>query len=244
VTELARSPSIDIQQSRNPRFPVPDGFSVQAKPPAQPSQSRRTVPNFRSDFALSRVTTSNLPHPGPSKQQQKQTPRSRPLSVVDLERHPKNNSPRPCPAQDSDPFTLVPNENVPATGSTRILSPPLPPVSVLAPHAKSTRILNPPILFSPTPRPSTPPKTLVEPDLSKFLSPSHGPSRPSKPVSSTRLARAGDLWTDGGRADLFGLTLEQHIVPFATPMDKAVRRGLEVSPRKAGGLGREIRYAR
>jgi hypothetical protein len=241
------SPSIDLSllqhfiQSKKRRFPVPDGFSVQPKPATQPPQSRRAVPNFRSDFAaLSHVTTSNLPHPGPSKQKQKQTARSRPLGVVDLERHPKNDSPRSRPVHDA----LALNENIPAPGSTRVLSPPPPPVPVTALHApKSTKILSPPILFSPAPRPSTPPKNVIEPDLSKFLSPSHGPSRPSKPVSSTRLARAGDLWTDGGRADLFGLTLEQHGVPFQTPMEKAVRRGLEVSPRKTGGIGKEIRYA-
>jgi len=81
------------------------------------------------------------------------------------------------------------------------------------------------------------------PDLSKFLSPSDEPPRPSKPVSRTRIALATDLWTEGGRADLLGLTLEQHGVPYATPTEKAIRRGLEVSPRKAG-IGKEIRYAR
>jgi len=62
-------------------------------------------------------------------------------------------------------------------------------------------------------------------------------------MSRTRIALATNLWTEGGRADVLALTLEQNGVPYATPMEKAVRRGLEVSPRKAG-IGKEIRYVR
>ena len=202
---------------------------------------------MRSDFALSNVTSSNLPHAGPSprkqKQKQKQTLRERPFHVVDLDCRPQNDSLRSRSARDA----LVPKENAPAVDLTRILSPPPPPVPVPVPvphPSNSTKILSPPRLFSPPPRPSTPPKNLAEPDLSKFLSPSHGPSRRSKPVSRTRIALATDLWTDGGRADLLGLTLEQDGAQYATRMEKAVRRGLEVSPRKVGGIGKEIRYTR
>ena len=198
---------------------------------------------MRSDFTLSNVTSSNLPHAGlsPCKQKQKQTLRERPFHVVDLDCRSQNDSLRSRSARDA----LVPKENAPAVDLTRILSPPPPPVPVLVPHSSnSTKILSPPRLFSPPPRPSTPPKNLAEPDLSKFLSPSHGPSRRSKPVSRTRIALATDLWTDGGRADLLGLTLEQDGAQYATRMEKAVRRGLEVSPRKVGGIGKEIRYAR
>jgi len=139
---------------------------------------------------------------------------------------------------------LVPKENVPTVCPTRVLSPPHTGPSLPVLHAsKSTKIMEPPRLSSPPPRPSTPPRNLTMPDLSKFLSPSDEPPRPSKPVSRTRIALATDLWTEGGRADLLGLTLEQHGVPYATPTEKAIRRGLEVSPRKAG-IGKEIRYAR
>jgi len=62
-------------------------------------------------------------------------------------------------------------------------------------------------------------------------------------VSETFIARATDLWTQGGRADVLGLTLVQNGVQHATPFEKAVRRGLEVSPRKVG-IGKEIRYPR
>ncbi|KAI9512140.1 hypothetical protein F5148DRAFT_1165569, partial [Russula earlei] len=146
---------------------------------------------------------------------QKQASKTRPLPVVKA---------------------LFPNEIVPALASRRILSPPLPVLP-------STKILEPPRLSSMPPRPSTPPTNLAAPDLSKFLSPVYPPPRPSKPVSNMRIARATDLWTQGGRADLLGLTLEQHGVQDATPFEKAIQRGLEVSPRKAG-MGKEIRYVR
>ena len=227
MNELTRSHLISLleQSTRTKKrpFPEPDGFSVHPRAHAHPQSRRPVVPNFRSDFALSPVTTSNLPHPVPPKQRTTQRVRP-PLPVVT--------------GQDA----LVPNENIPAPVLTRILSPPPAPVPIpISRSSNSTKVLNPPRLFSPPPRPCTPPKNLAEPDLSKF---SHGPSRPSKPVSRTRIALATDVWTDGGKADLLGLALEQHGVQHATPTEKAVRRGLEVSPRKAGGIGKEIRYAR
>jgi hypothetical protein len=184
-----------------------------------------------------------MSHPGPSNKQ-KQTARTRPLPVVDLERDC-----RPVTVRPNDPLrsrsaqdALVPIENVPALGSIRAFSPLPLPLPALHPSS-STKILEPPRLSSPPPRPCTPPKNMAAPDLSRFLSALHDPPRPSKPVSRTRIALATDLWTEGGRADVLALTLEQHGVQYATPMEKAVRRGLEVSPRKAG-IGKEIRYPR
>ncbi|KAH9960286.1 hypothetical protein BC827DRAFT_1208519 [Russula dissimulans] len=218
------------------RFLKPDGFLVH--PRASPQPRSRTVPNFHSDFALSDSTSSNVPHPVPSKQ--KQTSRTRARPVVDFEHSGPDHRPdtfRPLRALE----VLVPNENLLALGSTRVLSPPPPPLTVL-PSPITTKVLRPPRLSSPPPpRPSTPPKDLAAPDLLKFRSPSHAPPRPSKPVSETFIARATDLWTQGGRADVLGLTLEQNGVQHATPFEKAVRRGLEVSPRKFG-VGKEIRY--
>jgi len=220
------------------RFPKPDGFVVHPTASPHPPQARpRTAPKFRSDFALSESTSSNVPHPVPSKQ--RQTSRTRAWPVVDFERSVLDH--RPDTIRQNGPPLLVPNENLPALGPTRVLSPPPPPLPVL--HTPtSTKILRPPRLSSPPPpRPSTPPRDLAAPDLLKFRSPSHAPPRPSKPVSETFIARATDLWTQGGRADVLGLTLEQNGVQHATPFENAVRRGLEVSPRKVG-VGKEIRY--
>ena len=97
------------------------------------------------------------------------------------------------------------------------------------------KIREPPNIRNTHPRPSTPPRSLPPPNLSSFL-----PSRPSKPLSSTHIARATNVLTDSGRAELLGLTL---VRDGATPMEKAVRRGLETTPRKAG-VGKEIRYTR
>ncbi|KAF8272709.1 hypothetical protein EI94DRAFT_1717754, partial [Lactarius quietus] len=55
--------------------------------------------------------------------------------------------------------------------------------------------------------------------------------RPSTPPRTT------DVLTE---AELLGLTL---VRDGATPIEKAIRRGLEVTPRKAGA-GKEIRYTR
>ena len=224
---------------------MPDGFAQQPRTSPHPPQARR-VPNFRSDFTLSCTSSSDFPHPGPSNKQ-KQSSRTRPLPVVDLERLAPDS--RPVTIRSNDPLrsrsaqdALVPIENAPALGSTRIFSP--PPLPLPGPHPSSyTKILEPPRLSSPPPRPCTPPKNLAAPDLSRFMSVLHDPPRPSKPVSRTRIALATDLWTEGGRADVLALTLEQNGVQYVTPMEKAVRRGLEVSPRKAG-IGKEIRYAR
>ena len=117
-----------------------------------------------------------------------------------------------------------------------VLSPPL----VHFPVTKSTKIIEPPRIPNLHPRPSTPPRSLTTPNLTSFLSPSRAPPRPSKPVSSTHIARATDVLTDSGRAELSGLTLTQD---GGTPMERAVRKGLEVTPRKPGG-GKEIRYMR
>ena len=112
---------------------------------------------------------------------------------------------------------------------TRVLSPPQPSKLTV------TKVIKPPTLHAP---PTNLPAPATTPDLSKFLFP-----RPSKPIFETRIALATDPWTEGARADLLALTLEQNGVQHFTPIEKAVRRGLQVSPRKAGGgIGKEIRY--
>jgi hypothetical protein len=217
-------------------------LGTSSHPPPQAPQARR-VPNFRSDFTVSRASSSDVPHPGPSSNQ-KQTPRKRHLPIVDLERsapHCRPATAHPLHSRSTQD-ALIPIENAPALGPIRVFSPP-PLPSPVQHYSNSTKILEPPRLSTPPPRPCTPPKNVAAPDLSRFHSPSHDPPRPSKPVSRTRIALATDLWTEGGRADVLALTLEHNGVQYATPMEKAVRRGLEVSPRKAG-IGKEIRYAR
>jgi hypothetical protein len=232
--------------NKQPRFPVPDGFTRPLRTSPHSPQTRR-VPNFHSDFTLSRASSSDLPHPAPSTKQ-KQKARTRPLPVVDLERVAHdcrpvtNRTNEPLRPRSAQQDALVPIENVPALGSTRVFSPPPMPLLIQRPSS-STKILEPPRISSPPPRPCTPPKNLAAPDLSRFMPTLHDPPRPSKPVSRTRIALATDLWTEGGRADVLALALELHGVPYATPMEKAGRRGLEVSPRKSG-IGKEIRHAR
>ena len=129
-----------------------------------------------------------------------------------------------------------------AAAPVGVLSP--PPLHFPVTHSsKPTKIIGPPNIPNLHPRPSTPPRSLTTPNLTSFLSPSRVPPRPSKPVSSTHIARATDVLTDSGRAELLGLTLTQDGVQSATPMEKAVRKGLEVTPRKPGA-GKEIRYMR
>ncbi|KAI0255430.1 hypothetical protein BJV78DRAFT_1175301 [Lactifluus subvellereus] len=171
---------------------------------------------------------------------QKQTPRTRPLQAVNLESLVLDDRAsaitlRSGPTRDA----FVPDENAPSIASKRVIPPPILPL----PAVPSTKVMEPPRFQDPPQRPSTPPKCVGAPDLTRFLSPSRDPPRPSKPISRTRIALATDLWTEGGRADLLGLALEQHGVQHATPMEKAVRRGLQVSPRKVG-IDKEIRYVR
>jgi hypothetical protein len=119
--------------------------------------------------------------------------------------------------------------------STRVLSPPPQPPTTLT----VTKVIKPPVLHVP-PTNLPVPVPATTPDLSKFLS-----LRPSKPISETRIALATDPWTEGARADLLALTLEQNGMQHFTPIEKAIRKGLQVSPRKAGGgIGKEIRYLR
>jgi hypothetical protein len=123
---------------------------------------------------------------------------------------------------------------IPTAVPTRVLSPPLQ-----LPKLTVTKIIKPPTLHAPpTNLPASVPAPT--PDLSKFLS-----LRPSKPIFETKIALATDPWTEGARADLLALTLEQNGVQHFTPIEKAVCKGLQVSPRKAGGgIGKEIRYLR
>jgi hypothetical protein len=182
------------------------------------SRTKRTFPQFDGS-----QTTPPRPHPprpppvfrsdfGGS--QPSDSPRRKQRAVVPLR---QIEPPRPSAVETAP----VNNEN--AT-TAAVLAP--PPV---------TKIIEPPNIHKTHPRPSTPPRGLTAPNL---LPPSR--SRPSKPVSSTHIARATDVLTDSGRAELLGLTL---VRDGATPMEKAVRRGLESTPRKAG-IGKEIRYTR
>jgi hypothetical protein len=201
-----------ISQSKR-SFPQFDG-SISTHPRPHPP---RPPPIFRSDFGNA---LSDSPRP-------KQRARTQHGPVVPLE-----SSVPDRPLRQIDPPRPSAVEAAPVNSTTAA-----PPVVVLSPPplhlpvAKSTKIIAPPI---PHPRPSTPPRSL---NLTSFIS---LPPRPSKPVSSTHIARATDVLTDSGRAELLGLTL---VRDGATSMEKAVRRGLEVTPRKAGA-GKEIRYTR
>jgi len=199
--------------SRIPKrtFPQFDG-SLSTPPRAHPP---RHPPNFRSDFGNA---LSDPPRP-------KQRARTQPGPVVPLESLVPDR-----PLRQIGPPRPSAVEAAPVNATTAAPVVVLPP-PLLQPVAKPTKIIVPPI---PHPRPSTPPRTR---DLTSFIS---LPPRPSKPVSSTHIARATDVLTDSGRAELLGLTL---VRDGATPMEKAVRRGLEATPRKAGA-GKEIRYTR
>ena len=126
--------------------------------PRIPPQARR-VPDFRSDFTVSRASSSDLPHPGPSTKQKPKRRGTRPLPVVDLERlanhcRPVTNRPNePLRPRSAQQDALVPIENAPALGSTRVLS----PLPIQRPSS-STKILEPPRLSDPPHRPCTPPK--------------------------------------------------------------------------------------
>jgi hypothetical protein len=192
-------------------FPQFDGSPTTPPRPHPP----RPPPVFRSDFGDSQRNTPDSPR-------RRQRTRVHPGAVVPLagDRPLRQIEPPRPSAVDTAP---VNNENA-ATAA---------PV-----HLPVTKIIEPPNIRKTLPRPSTPPRSLPTPNLTSFISPSR--SRPSKPVSSTHIARATDVLTDSGRAELFGLTL---VRDDATPMEKAVRRGLETTPRKAG-IGKEIRYTR
>ncbi|KAI0297014.1 hypothetical protein B0F90DRAFT_1819566 [Multifurca ochricompacta] len=223
--------------NKKARFPLPNGFT-----PLQPKSlaQRPRVPKFRSDFTSSQSHNQHLSQLPRQKPQQG----TRPRQVIHLETlgglvNRKgticNNDPLQSISADGAPFPDRNIATVASASTTRVLSPPVPPLLDIHP-LKLTRVLEPPKIPTLPPRPSTPPKTLDAPDLAVFLSP-----RPSKPVSKTRIARAMDLWTESGRAELLGMTLSHRGVQHATPMEKAVRRGLEVSPRKVG-IGKDIRF--
>ncbi|KAH9976627.1 hypothetical protein BGW80DRAFT_1289494 [Lactifluus volemus] len=97
--------------------------------------------------------------------------------------------------------------------STRVLSPPPQPPTTLT----VTKVIKPPALHVP-PTNLPVPVPATTPDLSK-------------------IALATDPWTEGARADLLALTLEQNGMQHFTPIEKVIRRA-------GGGIGKEIRYLR
>ncbi|KAI9435586.1 hypothetical protein H4582DRAFT_1970578, partial [Lactarius indigo] len=152
---------------------------------------------------------------------------TRPIRQIDP---PRPSAVEPAPVNDESASTAAPVSVLPHPS---LHSPVI--------HSfKPKKVIEPPKIPDAHPRPFTPPRSFTTPNLSSFLTPPHLPTRPSKPVSSTHIARATDVLTDSGRAELLGLTLAQD---SATPTENAVRRGLEVTPRKAGA-GKEVRYTR
>ncbi len=228
--------------NKKPRFPQFDGTPT--TPPRSHLPRSRQRPIFRSDFASPGVSQRNTPSDPP---RQKQRARTQPGPVVPLESPVPDSHTRPIrqidpPRPSAVEAAPVNDENATTAAPVGVLSPPPlhPPVTH---SSRSNKVIEPPKIPNAHPRPSTPPRSLTTPNLTSFLSPSRVPPRPSKPVSSTHIARATDVLTDSGRAELLGLTLAQDGVQPATPMEKAVQRGLEVTPRKAGA-GKEIRYTR
>ncbi|KAH9019822.1 hypothetical protein EDB85DRAFT_2007344 [Lactarius pseudohatsudake] len=210
------------------------GGTSTTPPRSRPSRPQR--PDFRSDFASQGVNQRNIPSNTP---RQKQRVQIQPGSVVPLE-SPVPSHTRPIRRIDPPRPSAAPvnDENASTAAPVGILSP--PPLLPVTHSSKSTKVIEPPKILGAHPRPSTPPRSFTTPNPTSFLTPSRVPPRPSKPISSTHIARATDVLTDSGRAELLGLTLAQD---GATPMENAVRRGLEVTPRKAGA-GKEIRYTR
>lgn len=218
-------------ESPNKKIRLLPKFDGTSPPRSRPSRPQR--PDFRSDFASQGVNQRNTPFDPPRRKQQVRT---QPGPVIPSEgpvpSHTRSirqiDPPRPS-AVEAAP---VNDENSSTAAPVSVLSPPPLPVTD---SSKSKKVIEPPKILSAHPRPSTPSRTLIS-----FHTPPRVPPRPSKPVSSTHIARATDVLTDSGRAELLGLTSAQD---GATPMENAIRRGLEVTPRKAGA-GKEIRYTR
>ncbi|KAH9052033.1 hypothetical protein EDB83DRAFT_2395869 [Lactarius deliciosus] len=231
-------------ESPNKRTRLIQKFGGTSTPPPRSRPSRPQRPDFRSDFASQGVNQRNTPSDPPRRKQQVRT---QPVSVVPLEGPVAGSHTRPiCQIDPPRPSAVeaapVNDENASTAAPVSVLSP--PPLRRLhqpvAHSSKSTKVIEPPNILSTHQRPSTPSRSFTTPNPTSFRTPSRVPPRPSKPVSSTHIARATDVLTDNGRAELLGLTLVQD---GATPMENAVRRGLEVTPRKAGA-GKEIRYTR
>ncbi|KAH9057621.1 hypothetical protein EDB87DRAFT_1630436, partial [Lactarius vividus] len=211
-------------------------FNGTSTTPPRSRVPRPQHPDFRSDFASPGANQRNIPSDPPRRRV-----RIQPGPVVPLEALVPGGHTRPIrqidpPRPSAVEAAPVNDENVSTAAPVSVLSP--PPLHQPVTHSsKSTKVIEPPKIPNAHPRPSTPPRSLTTPNPISFLS---IPLRPSKPVSSTHVARATDVLTNSGRAELLGLTLAQD---GATPMENAVRRGLEVTPRKAGA-GKEIRYTR
>lgn len=214
-------------------MPTADGFTKSAQKP----RLKAPNPNFISAFDTSSSHLDPLDpnnHPGArshvpvrkpiSGTTEKKTPApmrtlkppvfDSPSSIMEKSNH------RRCIVSMSD-FRVVLDKFKPVDKPFSRLPPPLPPVpSSSRKKAISLKELPTPLI---TPRPA--------------------PTKPMKTISTTRVARATDLTTDDGNAELLSIFLQDHDHD-PTPMDRELQRGLQVSPRKGGTKGKGPKFIR
>ena len=71
-----------------------------------------------------------------------------------------------------------------------------------------------------------------------------GPSKPAtKSIMETRIAKAIDIRTEGGAAELLSIFLRQHGTGYVDPYDRELNRGVEQSPEKRS-KARNAKYVR
>lgn len=89
--------------------------------------------------------------------------------------------------------------------------------------------------ISPSSRKKTTPLKSLPPPFPTSSSSTHRTSPSMKPISSTLVARAIDLTTQHGNAELLSVFLQHHGVDHVSPTDRELHRGLLASPEKGKG---------
>ncbi|TFK69804.1 hypothetical protein BDN72DRAFT_839963 [Pluteus cervinus] len=215
--------------TKKPRLAPPEGFLTPIKKVGvQPPRS--APPRFTSAFngtALSgkpqfKREITPVPVARPREPPASPAGPSRLSSLTPLRVAPKVSS------LNTVPSDLLPHIRAPAP-KVAIRPPPIPQPPLIP--SKPLKVLKPPSLPQRTPRRPTPKFRLPSPP------PLPAPSTPTKSfrtISSTTFARATDLSSDGGAAEIASIFLRDQIpsLEFSTPTRRHKIRGLEMSPEK------------
>ncbi|KAJ3810390.1 hypothetical protein F5876DRAFT_76809 [Lentinula aff. lateritia] len=206
-----------------------------------------SVPDFTLDIALIQVADGSRRIASTPKK-----PTSKVIASSGTKLSTKLNNPslRFAPASKEVQPVFHENQPIPsASSSTRPISFSKPKIPILPPRQDltSTKIPAKPMLKSlapprlQTPKPAPGQKILPPPPPPPI--PVSTPSKPLRTIATTRMARAIDLSTENGAAELASIVLQ-------TSSDSEIvdttdfKSGLELSPQKSHSFGRGPKFAR
>lgn len=227
---------------------LPDGF-LPTKPKHPPRAPITELP--RSEFDIQAASTSAAASSSGSSKLRR--PNFNPLAAPPQVPIAKDAPKKQLRVLKPPVFALPPNAGPsarptmkPLTAGTS-LRPMLPPKAPPAapPKAGLTSILHKQHIIPPAAstsasamlKPLPPPPALAKPSTGLVS------KRPVKSITQTRIARATDIMTEQGTAEIMAIFLQQHGTGFVDPTEREMKRGLEQSPEKRNKK-KQARYLR